>query len=191
MCGEQEQPQPVGASNQGSPPRVRGTASQTDAKSKLFGITPACAGNSDFAKGFRRKSKDHPRVCGEQVPSLLCPKQQRGSPPRVRGTAAACWHSRLFAGSPPRVRGTVQATDIASVRARITPACAGNRLIRCERVKFAWDHPRVCGEQKKLSVVFPINAGSPPRVRGTDNSRHRILAPGRITPACAGNRMGK
>ena len=71
------------------------------------------------------------------------------------------------AGSPPRVRGTV------------------SRRSRCWSI--AQDHPRVCGEQERGSMLWNMLKGSPPRVRGTEISNISPLWQGRITPACAGN----
>ena len=50
-------------------------------------------------------------------------------------------------GSPPRVRGTVAAIVEDGGRNRITPACAGNRVILPDLEQVDRDHPRVCGEQ--------------------------------------------
>ena len=72
-------------------------------------ITPACAGNSQSTLASIPLCKDHPRVCGEQVPYDCDDPYGIGSPPRVRGTAALHQHSAGVAG--------------------ITPACAGNRHI--------------------------------------------------------------
>ena len=49
----------------GSPPRVRGIASEQLIVEAAHGITPACAGNSDGVKTLLREFGNHPRVCGE------------------------------------------------------------------------------------------------------------------------------
>ena len=71
---------------------------------------------------------------------------------------------------------------------RITPACAGNRVLPFSIFGSAKDHPRLRGEQHQLSVFICPEQGSPPLARGTVYR----FAPGdadfRITPACAGNR---
>jgi len=72
-------------------------------------------------------TRDHPRVCGEEL--VL----------RIRMTRRR--------GSPPRVRGGVWASIMSSVVHGITPACAGRRLWRSGLRRFARDHPRVCGEE--------------------------------------------
>ena len=115
----------------------------------------------------------------------------------------------LRKGSPPRVRGTVFFKRILHGNRRITPACAGNRGGFMSENVAVKDHPRVCGEQPSRESVFFIIAGSPPRVRGTEfaweltfdeeGSPPRVRGTGectchrpgrgRITPACAGNRL--
>ena len=107
VCGEQHSIFLALALYVGSPPRVRGTALPWRKCNASRRITPACAGNRNILTQKRNGKQDHPRVCGEQVPSLLCPKQQRGSPPRVRGTDHALAQNSMLD--------------------RITPACAGNR----------------------------------------------------------------
>ena len=50
----------------GSPPRVRGKATELTAGIIHVGITPACAGKSSSAGKRRTDDWDHPRVCGEK-----------------------------------------------------------------------------------------------------------------------------
>ena len=86
-------------------------------------------------------------MCGEQSRSLNLPQ--------------------LETGSPPRVRGTVGYGEGINQLTRITPACAGNSCSGCKCPEWCRDHPRVCGEQIGRLAAYPINSGSPPRVRGT------------------------
>ena len=111
---------------------------------------------------------DHPRVCGEQCSSSVVPKNVRGSPPRVRGTAIQ---------SPGDIR-----------RGGITPACAGNSRSYRAKTRGRWDHPRVCGEQGQVLAKNGDGEGSPPRVRGTASAAPIMDLTRWITPACAGNR---
>ena len=86
VCGEQPPPGSSPSTGWGSPPRVRGTE-PVDYVSALAGrITPACAGNRRIPRRQPPGSRDHPRVCGEQILSSPCCVAVRGSPPRVRGT---------------------------------------------------------------------------------------------------------
>ena len=98
----------------GSPPRVRGTAQIYRRSGSQRGITPACAGNRADLAEYATKTKDHPRVCGEQP------------------SAAVTF--TMSVGSPPRVRGTGSAKGLKSNDGRITPACAGNSGIAARLV---------------------------------------------------------
>ena len=71
----------------GSPPRVRGTGQLDIPRFHSAGITPACAGNSMNTAHVALTTRDHPRVCGEQVFIIMRIAPRVGSPPRVRGTA--------------------------------------------------------------------------------------------------------
>ena len=171
MCGEQPYNPDYPFGGVGSPPRVRGTARHGLRARCLKRITPACAGNRFPPPQRARTTRDHPRVCGEQMKYMPSRTTTIGSPPRVRGTDS-----------------TDAGLDLYS---RITPACAGNSLRATRYWQKFWDHPRVCGEQSVLSryVFFP--AGSPPRVRGTVPQYYDVTNLQRITPACAGNRLKK
>ncbi len=50
-------------------------------------------------------------------------------------------------GSPPHVRGKDNAYYEAEIEPRITPACAGKRILFWFKSFTAWDHPRMCGEK--------------------------------------------
>ena len=127
VCGEQIKQELIEQSRIGSPPRVRGTAYAHGRILAFFRITPACAGNRLSQEISNPNSKDHPRVCGEQV---------------------SCWGKlNRYRGSPPRVRGTVEPPRTLPRSGRITPACAGNSYFRPYGLLLEEDHPRVCGEQ--------------------------------------------
>ena len=130
------------------------------------GITPACAGKTGTHRGSGRPHEDHPRVCGENDETFGVYGWQRGSPPRVRGKPCG-------SGKSGRVRG-------------ITPACAGKTPLPCMSHIAFWDHPRVCGENSTISIGYPCNGGSPPRVRGKPCCRSSKRLFSGITPACAG-----
>ena len=169
MCGEQSAELVFTFTDTGSPPRVRGPVLCVYELPCNRGITPACAGNRPECNWTGRKIKDHPRVCGEQE---LCSKSNRDKK-----------------GSPPRVRGTGNGCKAASIRQRITPACAGNSQSLLDRKYTQQDHPRVCGEQSPFILSRDFYIGSPPRVRGTEPTYRLLESLPRITPACAGNRV--
>ncbi len=73
---------------------------------------------------------------------------------------------------------------------RFIPACAGNRERGEKRSYGKPVHPRVCGEQDEVFISVENNAGSSPRVRGTEYPGGWINPRPRFIPACAGNRLG-
>ena len=168
VCGEQGSQAAAQHTEEGSPPRVRGTGIIIMAFFGMTRITPACAGNRQLPISPLATVQDHPRVCGEQL---------------IQKT-------RLIngLGSPPRVRGTGNSSLDVSERKRITPACAGNRAGLFRQKNLRGDHPRVCGEQSVSSNISTCSKGSPPRVRGTVSVRAGNSMTVGITPACAGNR---
>ena len=151
----------------GSPPLARGTEFYFLVYKSRVRITPACAGNSDKARGQSPEGRDHPRLRGEQVIGLLKLCYALGSPPLARGTDAARGHLCAAAG--------------------ITPACAGNSGCSAGVTPSRWDHPRLRGEQASSMTLTSRVIGSPPLARGT--VRTGIFQPvnSGITPACAGN----
>ena len=109
MCGEKPA-NPVEEYNPGgSPPRVRGEGDVQRVRRAVVGITPACAGRSAALSPGSAEPADHPRVCGEKSPPLYV--------------------SAVLAGSPPRVRGEAIRKTLHDKRVRITPACAGRRIL--------------------------------------------------------------
>ena len=108
VCGEQLLLPKRRLPRTGSPPRVRGTVIDFYESKGWMGITPACAGNSSLPTRPNSPMKDHPRVCGEQLPGLS--------------------RYSLHQGSPPRVRGTGPINSFVKPVKGITPACAGNRV---------------------------------------------------------------
>ena len=150
-------------------------------------------------------------MCGEKaglVFQLACPL---GSPPRMRGKGF-CFHldsccpgitpacagkspaimvcSLEYWGSPPRMRGKVCADVIVHIQPGITPACAGKSAYYTDVLQLRRDHPRVCGEKRRLAGCAPFAEGSPPRMRGkvlTIPTSSNCVG---ITPACAGKSGG-
>ena len=49
-----------------------------------------------------------------------------------------------------------------------------------------WDHPRVCGEKRRVRSWRALLLGSPPRMRGKDGVSGACHSPPGITPAYAG-----
>ena len=153
----------------GSPPRMRGILLWMRHTGRNRRITPAHAGNTP--NFFRRRfmKRDHPRACGEYQ----------------------YWRQVFFLqpGSPPRMRGIPdQILKLTPVQG-ITPAHAGNTSMDKDKVQIIGDHPRACGEYILFCEGLPIQAGSPPRMRGIHNLDPVPRACLGITPAHAGNTL--
>ena len=85
------------------------------------------------------------------------------------------------------MRGTELRIRSARSSQRITPADAGNSGLEMGTPIPIKDHPRGCGEQWTYQRMMRRRWGSPPRMRGTAESRRVPVGEQRITPADAGN----
>ena len=133
VCGKDRKFHAIVANYPGSPPRVREGRPDRRRQRWCLGITPACAGRTDFPKNGLTYTRDHPRVCGKDVCTFTCILFTPGSPPRVR-------EGLLTKGSPP-------------APVRITPACAGRTHALKSRKTGLKDHPRVCGKDRRRSLT--------------------------------------
>ena len=145
---------------------MRGKAGPAAAPCPALRITPAYAGKSYRSAAQQRAGRDHPRVCGEKSYHFLERSVGQGSPPRMRGKAAAARAGLVAVG--------------------ITPAYAGKSRSGRSGTASPRDHPRVCGEKIKPECPDPCISGSPPRMRGKVNCQARRLHSSGITPAYAG-----
>ena len=151
---------------QGSSPRGRGKreyAADREARGRLI---PAWAGKTGDVPSHRKVRRAHPRVGGEN-----------GDTSRP---------SRAAAGSSPRGRGKRE-RDPARRRAmgRI-PAWAGKTGLAVGLALGARAHPRVGGENRRISGHPDDGAGSSPRGRGKHDHRVRREAEQGLIPAWAG-----
>ena len=135
----------------GSSPHVRGTLQPQRVRRLIFGIIPACAGNTDCPQRIRRLHWDHPRMCGEHARVICSNTNPPGSSPHVRGTLVFLMSFRLKTG--------------------IIPACAGNTCRPCRAPWQNRDHPRMCGEHTLRHDLGDELKGSSPHVRGTPVGR--------------------
>ena len=111
-----------------------------------------------------------------------------GDHPRLRGEQAADKVKQLLEkGSPPLARGTVVVVLPMRIKSGITPACAGNRMLKNQVRQILRDHPRLRGEQFRLFTPAMVYKGSPPLARGTGGMGIVRTDLSGITPACAGN----
>ena len=85
VCGEKVSLSASDSGLLGSPPRMRGKGTMPMLLDKCSRITPAYAGKRACTTMATTRHRDHPRVCGEKMMSLVFPLHPRGSPPRMRG----------------------------------------------------------------------------------------------------------
>ena len=150
----------------GSPPRMRGPHGNCKSNNAGFGITPAYAGTTRTGPAHWLIYMDHPRVCGDHLQVRDCLSTIQGSPPRMRGPLAS---QRLLINYT-----------------RITPAYAGTTGEWVSTLEGREDHPRVCGDHASRRPSSGRGLGSPPRMRGPQQSDANLRAASRITPAYAG-----
>ena len=146
-------------------------------------------------------------MCGEKYGGQSRLPETQGSPPRVRGKAAAqsktlsrsritpaCagkrvrpWDLMNLMRDHPRVCGEKLGVVTEYLpKIRITPACAGKSAYLVRYACPYEDHPRVCGEKLISNTGSRIPMGSPPRVRGKVWRTVAAAGDPGITPACAG-----
>ena len=129
LCGEKRSMTNHFENLSGSPPPMRGKVISHCRQPARLRITPAYAGKSYFHEHSPRKSRDHPRLCGEKGVLL----------------AGQFWKW----GSPPPMRGKVLKGCLCRYKDRITPAYAGKRVSLLAFAMLVWDHPRLCGEKSR------------------------------------------
>ena len=165
-CGENPTRFCISITILGSPPRLRGKLAFISDSQTQGRITPALAGKTDFFTHDCFPDSDHPRACGENIPTSRPSALHFGSPPRLRGKRARAWHH--------------QGAD------RITPALAG-KTVKSKLLSMSKsDHPRACGENFHNRIKDGSWFGSPPRLRGKLYGCGLPSKCRRITPALAG-----
>ena len=151
----------------GSSPRMRGARFYMLPSNHPPGIIPAYAGSTGRQESTSRRSRDHPRVCGEHTRSPMWTYSSLGSSPRMRGAPAR--FSR---------RGAFR---------RIIPAYAGSTHAQIVESTLCEDHPRVCGEHGQGSHGAHLSKGSSPRMRGEHHLVVEVRGDAGIIPAYAGS----
>ena len=85
VCGEHSGQSDALSRSKGSSPRMRGARRAHERRSPKGRIIPAYAGSTDRRGRWRRRGRDHPRVCGEHTSYQARSRLRRGSSPRMRG----------------------------------------------------------------------------------------------------------
>ena len=166
VCGENAAHNPCPSWTTGSSPRVRGKLWAYTVEHLLVRLIPACAGKTHAKRSGSKRSKAHPRVCGENFTGNLTSQSIEGSSPRVRGKRGFCFCNSSTKGLIPACAGKTKGFVVALEVRGLIPACAGKT--DCE------------------GLLEPLMRGSSPRVRGKLKlSGVTKRSPGLI-PACAG-----
>ena len=156
----------ITAGANGSSPLTRGKPRRILRRERRPGLIPAHAGKTGPATRTQRRSRAHPRSCGENT--------------RKMGFAA------IVAGSSPLTRGKQAASRGCCVAARLIPAHARKTPARPEPQASARAHPHSHGENKPPLTAFQIPPGSSPLTRGN----LRVVRAGQVVdgliPAHAG-----
>ena len=108
----------------------------------------------------------HPRVCGENGPSIPIDGMSVGSSPRMRGKLYQVARDPYHTG--------------------LIPAYAGKTRTRGMDECGCRAHPRVCGENLFVSHPRLSLTGSSPRMRGKQHFLYRDQIPRGLIPAYAG-----
>ena len=165
VCGADPPSRRIRRPQRGSPPRVRSRPPPRRLHNPMAGITSACAEQTSWARWPCRRTWDHLRVCGADIPPVC-----------VWG-----WLS----GSPPRVRSRLPVGHGACVLGGITSACAEQTILRRSGWLGWGDHLRVCGADYFRKLARLTLSGSPPRVRSRHSGYLQHVWFGGITSACA------
>ncbi|SEK29616.1 hypothetical protein SAMN05444515_101343 [Ectothiorhodospira marina] len=147
-CGERPVFGSLSEVEDGSSPRLRGTAPAGATRILVCRVIPAPAGNGRGAAQCRPGGPGHPRACGERFRWMICIGLSSGSSPRLRGTALPYFFDEVMA--------------------RVIPAPAGNGCQIVMPSPPQAGHPRACGERCGCLCGAVGYAGSSPRLRGTD-----------------------
>ena len=89
------------------------------------------------------------------------------------------------------MRGKVPVIGSGVPAAGITPAYAGKSSSDYSISNSSQDHPRLCGEKRKIKCFQKFNQGSPPPMRGKVLRENGSVYEIRITPAYAGKSWQK
>ena len=133
----------------------------------LKGIIPANAGSTGTGSTAMCSGQDHPRGCGEHR--------------RLAGPVL------IVLGSSPRMRGARWTSLAAGRSCGIIPADAGSTPSRGRNANPTQDHPRGCGEHRKINRLNRHTQGSSPRMRGAPACSSSTAWARRIIPADAGS----
>ena len=114
LCGEKISTVSGKMGVTGSPPPMRGKGHFCPSSFSSSRITPAYAGKRPKDGTAKKADWDHPRLCGEKLKQMFL--------------------DQINTGSPPPMRGKVGFIHDRGSRDRITPAYAGKRCRRPQKI---------------------------------------------------------
>ena len=186
-CGDDRTGSGVTPSPSGTPPRMRGRHEMIQRAGWAEGNTPADAGTTRCGRRPWGRGAEHPRGCGDDMPSAEEVAGAIGTPPRMRGRRCGrrcrSWLRRntpadagttpthapsgtSSTGTPPRMRGRLKELVDGLVDGGNTPADAGTTTSLPRSRRRRTEHPRGCGDDSVPCTLTRTTDGTPPRMRG-------------------------
>ncbi len=153
----------------GPSPRGRGKRDAAPFRNRLLRAIPAWAGKTAAPPMLSMVPAGHPRVGGENVP-LMNPTIDSSGP-------------------SPRGRGKLPSYETEPTADRAIPAWAGKTAFASSLARCLAGHPRVGGENMRLSDWPAPEVGPSPRGRGKLCRVHPGADPERAIPAWAGKTL--
>ncbi len=166
LRGEDEANSSSMTGDTGTPPPTRGRFVWPNRVSAAVGNTPAYAGKMSLDSVLIPNRREHPRLRGEDVFSVLKRLMSLGTPPPTRGRFIEKYSSVKLPGN--------------------TPAYAGKMLYCGDYFSLLWEHPRLRGEDVGAVAFNADGPGTPPPTRGRYFGLSRGSGEPGNTPAYAG-----
>ena len=148
-CGERVHGRVDKDSYSGSSPRLWGTLRRRGYDDSRSRFIPTAVGNAYANAGGGAVTPVHPHGCGERCLVRYAPSQGKGSSPRLWGTR----RSELF----------------STATGRFIPTAVGNALKPPLTASPTPVHPHGCGERLQRGLGHIVDAGSSPRLWGTQS----------------------
>ena len=155
------------AHTNGSSPRVWGTLSRPRSYTLVRRFIPTGVGNAHSVLLPCRSASVHPHGCGERRTAFSTARKSPGSSPRVWGThKLGFWLWSML---------------------RFIPTGVGNAGLVLLAGRTGSVHPHGCGERVTAGVTAALEAGSSPRVWGTQIPAGTRIVARRFIPTGVGN----
>ena len=151
---------------QGTSPHTRGKLGLPDFRPVEGRNIPAYAGKTDDIAPSTISRTEHPRIRGENKPTLPDELEK--------------------AGTSPHTRGKHSVTGVVTGVIRNIPAYAGKTVVAHQTNHRTWEHPRIRGENNSVNLLQNPACGTSPHTRGKRIGAPGLVAGVRNIPAYAG-----